>query len=115
MTEDINQIQRNNLRLKKFFKRIDINGFPIPISISSVKTGTLLTCTIAFNTYDRETFQNTTLMLPFTLDLLYEYSFNEFANIVRKHIHKAFMHEIDEWFLVDGVRRYDPHKKDKQN
>lgn len=38
-----------------------------------------------------------------------EYNDNELAEVVHATVAEALVHELDECFLVNGVRVYDPH------
>jgi hypothetical protein len=35
------------------------------------------------------------------------------ASVLRDLARELYLHELDEWFLVDGVRLYDPHRLDR--
>jgi hypothetical protein len=35
------------------------------------------------------------------------------ASVLRALARELYLHELDEWFLVDGVRLYDPHRLDR--
>lgn len=46
------------------------------------------------------------------LEGLYRMTIEEFLNIVRKKLHEAEAHEVDEFFTYKGERVFDPHKSD---
>lgn len=37
-------------------------------------------------------------------------NYEQFLECVRRHIHTAEDHEIDEFFMIDGYRPFDPHR-----
>jgi len=44
----------------------------------------------------------------------YDLPEDEFYKFVHRAIREFEMHEVDEFFLINGVRVFDPHKDDKK-
>lgn len=106
-----------NVDLAEIAERIDLSRFPIPIRVE-VK----LECWTGRPTWDIRTIakvreRDTGLPLEVTtarvmdatgVDLMKE---DGALQAIRQNVRDLVMHELDECFLVDGVRAFDPHSK----
>ena len=98
-------------------KRISIEGNPLGIVVHrATRTGTGTEVVLRLNTRDRETGDPT---LVFHAEVLHEPFHGErgmdamaIARHLRRMIAGLLDHEVTEWLKLDGVRIFDPHRKE---
>lgn len=61
------------------------------------------------DTYNRGKTITTRAMFPYP-DSYMEWGFEHFVRTVRQFLHSWEEHESDEWLLIDGERKFDPHR-----
>jgi hypothetical protein len=88
---------------------IELKGFPISLEYFIEEFDYCYRVQVAFPTQCRDDGH------PIKLYLYYSYGKDQYSKVeaVRTALIESLTHEIDECFLVDGERVFDPHNPDK--
>lgn len=88
------------------FEPGEINGMTLrsPVNCTNIR----ITAKVE-DTYNHGKEIQTVSVFPYP-DAALDFGFDHFVAWVRRSLHDWEMHESDEWLLVDGGRKFDPHK-----
>lgn len=112
------------MNLKELVEKIDLSRFPIPVDLQVEEYTRVAVLKVVLQVKDRETGVPLRVLteVPFETDaeynlrVLHGFSPASLAlytlDRIRNTIIRALTHELDECFLFDGKRLYDPHRKD---
>ena len=97
---------------QKVAARVDLSGFPIRLRLGVCQAyGGLRLSVDLINVQDREDRSPTIVHHVETLSdySLGHFTEDSFIEYLWRFAGRAVVHELDEHFLVDGARRFDPH------
>jgi len=97
--------------VQAFISSIDVSGFPAPLTLTFDGTSSV---NVSLQTACCETGAPYPLTIKLSWVVLSTMTPAEVARVMRDVFVQLLVHELDEQFLVSGVRLFDPHAADSK-
>lgn len=95
---------------KEILKFINLDRFPIPIQLECSPGYSEFRLITSLQVKSIETNEMIWIRSSVSVDIS-NFDQRDFLKFVQKQVHFMVVHELDECFMVEGMRIFDPHKR----